>query len=216
VGRRHPASPGRSFGARRWSRLSCSRAECGHSSGPVALAGTSKTIWHGVWAKTPEERLLAQTRDEPATHVGAPAAAAGAPQEQPAAAVGDKPKIPPPPSAGAKTGADWPGFRGPDRNGVVSGAHIQTDWSASPPVELWRRPIGPSWSSFAVRGDLLYTQEQRGEDEIVGLLQKRPPASRCGDTVTRPGFGSRIAGAGLVRHRPSAKAEYATGWNRNP
>ncbi len=70
-------------------------------------------------------------------------------------------------SAAVETGADWPGFRGRDRAGIIHGVQIDTNWSASPPVELWRQPIGPGWSSSAVRGDFLYTQEQRGDDEVV-------------------------------------------------
>ena len=97
------------------------------------------------WAETPEERLLAEAGDEPMALPSAPAA--------------------------AETGADWPGFRGPDRDGIISGVRIETDWSSSPPVELWRRPIGPGWSSFAVHGDLLYTQEQRGDDEVVACYK---------------------------------------------
>ncbi len=100
------------------------------------------------WAQTAEERLLARGPDA-MTAPGAHASAAGA----------------------IETGAAWPGFRGLDRTGVVPGVSIETDWSSSPPAELWRRPIGPGASSLAVHGDLLYTQEQRGEEEVVSCYR---------------------------------------------
>ncbi len=61
----------------------------------------------------------------------------------------------------------WSGFRGADRNSIVKGIRIESDWSSSPPAELWHRSIGPGCSSFAVQGNLIFTQEQHGSDEVV-------------------------------------------------
>jgi len=125
------------------------------------ITGDARSILHWRWTPTAEQRLLAQTRDEtvplasPPSPAPAPSpAAATTPEKTPAPPVPEKPAI-------------WPGFRGPNRDDVIRGVQIETDWSKSPPVEMWRRKVGPGWSSFAVRGGLVYTQEQRGDDEDV-------------------------------------------------
>lgn len=62
---------------------------------------------------------------------------------------------------------DWTGFRGPRRDGVAESVTFGTDWEHAPPVLKWKQRVGPGWSSFAVIGDRLFTQEQRGDVEVV-------------------------------------------------
>jgi outer membrane protein assembly factor BamB len=62
---------------------------------------------------------------------------------------------------------DWTGFRGPQRDGVVRGVTIPTNWSKTLPQPLWRHRVGPAWSSVIVIADRLFTQEQRGQQETV-------------------------------------------------
>ena len=125
------------------------------------------------WTPTAEERLLAEVKDDPIAPPARPE-----PIAEPVAPVETAPETAVPALTAAteaavppRKPAEWPGFRGPARNGAVPGVRIVSDWSASPPAELWRRRIGPGWSSFAVDGDFIYTQEQRGGDEIVACYR---------------------------------------------
>jgi outer membrane protein assembly factor BamB len=107
-------------------------------TGGLNADADSDFMWR--WSMTPEERLLAQTGNEVKTSQSIVTEAAG---------------------------IQWPGFRGANRDGIIHGVRIATDWTTSPPAILWRQSIGPGWSSFSVRNNLFYTQEQRGKDELV-------------------------------------------------
>jgi outer membrane protein assembly factor BamB len=62
---------------------------------------------------------------------------------------------------------DWPQFRGPNRDNQIHGLSLATDWNENPPQLAWKHRVGPGWSSMAIVGGRLFTQEQRGENEVV-------------------------------------------------
>jgi outer membrane protein assembly factor BamB len=106
-------------------------------------AGSADLRWR--WSPTAEERYLARRSASSASVATQPSALTLRP-------------------------GDWPGFRGANRDAVVRGVSIATDWQASPPRQLWRQPVGPGWSSMTIVDGRLFTQEQRGENEAVVCL----------------------------------------------
>ncbi len=92
------------------------------------------------------------------------------PEDRAAEELKDRPIMVPakPLSESKQESLDWAEFRGPYRDGVVrTGARIDPDWETHPPKLLWKQKIGPGWGTFAVVGDRLFTQEQRGDNEAV-------------------------------------------------
>ena len=111
------------------------------------MRGDYTFSWRARWTQTAEESLLASAAKSASTN--------------PATAL-DRSSV-----TSALAHPEWPGFRGPDRDSRYLGPKISTNWSAQPPQQLWKIQVGPAWSSFAVAGRMLFTQEQRGPKEAV-------------------------------------------------
>jgi outer membrane protein assembly factor BamB len=69
------------------------------------------------------------------------------------------------------TSQDFPQFLGPARDATVSGFVLSHDWTARPPQEIWRRPIGAGCSGFVAVHGFAVTMEQRGGTELVSCYE---------------------------------------------
>jgi outer membrane protein assembly factor BamB len=136
---------------------------------------------HWRWSKTAEARMLAARSSE-----ARPAKNAETKGQTNLAAAATSETF---------ANAEWPGFRGADRAGHWRGPQIATNWSSRPPRQLWKIAVGPAWSSFAVAGRMLFTQEQRGPMETVVCYDaetgrevwKREIETRFDDPLGGPG-----------------------------
>jgi outer membrane protein assembly factor BamB len=61
--------------------------------------------------------------------------------------------------------ADWPQFRGPNRDGISPEAGVLRSWPGNGPKVLWKAPIGEGYSQVR-----LYTLYGQGNDEVAVAL----------------------------------------------
>jgi outer membrane protein assembly factor BamB len=71
---------------------------------------------------------------------------------------------------GQTAGTDWPGWRGPNGNGILREADFDPASLNEGPTILWRASVGYGYSSVAVKDKYLYTMGNSGKKDIVYCL----------------------------------------------
>ena len=66
--------------------------------------------------------------------------------------------------------ADWPGWRGPARNGISPETGLSWAWTADGPKVLWKASLGKGFSSFAVAKGRVYSMGNRTEVDRIFCL----------------------------------------------
>jgi outer membrane protein assembly factor BamB len=103
--------------------------------------GDMEPVIDWIWSPTRDERLEAHRRQQT--------------------------KLEPTAAKPADPAFDFPGYRGRNRDGIVTGPTLVRDWAKQPPRQIWRQPVGRGYAGFAVVGNSAVTIEQRREEEAV-------------------------------------------------
>ena len=62
---------------------------------------------------------------------------------------------------------DWPGFLGPQANGVSSETGLLDRWPSNEPPIIWQKQIGTGYGAVSVRGDIVVLHHRLANEEIV-------------------------------------------------
>lgn len=74
------------------------------------------------------------------------------------------------PASAQDRSADWPQFRGLDRDGTSPASGLAIPWPEEGPKVVWRRPIGSGFSGLAVSAGKLYTMFTSDGREIAAAF----------------------------------------------
>jgi outer membrane protein assembly factor BamB len=84
--------------------------------------------------------------------------------------------------------ADWPQWRGPNRDGISNETGLLSSWPSGGPKVVWKTSgLGVGYSSFSIVGGRMYTQGQRGKQEFVLALDVKT-GNKLWETVTSRDF----------------------------
>jgi outer membrane protein assembly factor BamB len=73
-------------------------------------------------------------------------------------------------ATGLADAADWPQYRGPNRDGISAEPAVLRSWSPDGPRVLWKVPIGEGYSQVVAAKGRLFTLDTRGDDEQAVAL----------------------------------------------
>ena len=78
----------------------------------------------------------------------------------------------------AAQAADWPQWRGPQRDGISSETGLLQSWSADGPAVQWRTRLGNGFSGISIANGRVFTMFARGADEFAICLDAETGAER--------------------------------------
>lgn len=95
--------------------------------------------------------------------------------------------------------AQWPQWRGPERNGVAPTSVVPAAWPEKPTL-VWKQPLGEGYSSPVVDGGRIFVHHRQDPDEIVSAFDL---------TTGKPAWTARYPAT-------FTKSQYASGMSKGP
>jgi outer membrane protein assembly factor BamB len=99
--------------------------------------------------------------------------------------------------------ADWPQWRGPNRDGKSADTGLLKEWPKEGPALAWKiKGLGGGYSGPAIAAGRIFGMSNRGEDEVVWALSetdgKELWAMRIGPAFQQPGWPQGKEGPGCT------------------
>jgi outer membrane protein assembly factor BamB len=80
--------------------------------------------------------------------------------------------------------ADWPQFRGPDRNGISKETGLLKEWPKDGPPVAWKvSGLGGGFSAPSVAGGRIFGMSYRGDNEVVWALDEKDGKEQWAKTI---------------------------------